>query len=156
MAGLSIGALAKATGTKTETIRYYERIGIMPRPGRTEGNYRSYGRTELNRLSFVRRARDLGFSIDQVRALLDLADDRTRSCGSVDALAREHVTEIDRKIADLSALRRELSALLEQCSRGTIADCRIVDALGPEVGAAASRLSSKARIRGASQTPVGE
>lgn len=131
MNGLTIGELAKSTGTKAETIRYYEKIGIMPRPGRTGGNYRSYGAEELGRLSFVRRARDLGFSLDQVRALLDLADDRSRSCQSVDALAREHVAEIDRKIADLTSLRRELDALLRQCRQGTIAECRIIDALAP-------------------------
>ena len=132
MSGLTIGELAKATGTKAETIRYYEKIGLMPAPDRTRGNYRSYGAAELGRLSFVRRARDLGFSLDHVRALLDLADDRSRPCGSVDALAREHVAEIDRKVADLTALRRELSALLSQCQQGTIAECRIIEALGPD------------------------
>lgn len=147
MSGLTIGELAKATGTKSETIRYYEKIGLMPRPGRTGGNYRSYDVAELGRLSFVRRARDLGFSLDQVRALLDLADDRERPCGSVDALAREHVAEIDRKIADLAALRRELGSLLEQCSRGTIADCRIIDALGPDRSGLGRSTSTKRRVR---------
>jgi DNA-binding transcriptional MerR regulator len=76
MARLTIGDLAKRTGTKVETIRYYERIGLLPEPGRTEGNYRSYGSEHLGRLSFIRRARDLGFSLDQVRELLGLADQR--------------------------------------------------------------------------------
>lgn len=131
MSELTIGGLAKATGTKPETIRYYERIGLLGAAGRSGGNYRVYGQTELRRLSFVRRARDLGFSLEQVRALLDLADDRSRSCGAVDKLAREHLGAVDRKIADLSALRRELGVLLDQCSQGTIADCRIIDALAP-------------------------
>jgi len=127
----SIGELAKATDTKVETIRYYERIGLLPEPGRTSGNYRSYSDEHLGRLSFVRRARDLGFSIEQVRALLGLSDDRKRPCGTVDAIAREHLNEVDRKIADLRKLRRELNALITQCGHGTIADCRIIEALGP-------------------------
>ena len=132
MSELTIGGLAKATGTKPETIRYYERIGILGAPGRSGGNYRVYSEKELGRLSFVRRARDLGFSLDQVRELLDIADDRSRSCGAVDKLAREHLSAVDRKIADLSALRRELGSLLDQCSQGTIAECRIIDSLAPQ------------------------
>jgi Cu(I)-responsive transcriptional regulator len=129
--GISIGELARATGTKAETIRYYERIGLLPKPSRTAANYRSYGSAELARLSFIRRARALGFTIEQVGALLDLADNRARSCEAVDALAKEHLTAIEAKISDLSALRRELADLIGQCSRGTIADCRIIDALAP-------------------------
>ena len=128
---LNIGALAKATGTKVETIRWYESVGLLPAPGRTSGNYRTYGEAHLGRLSFIRRARDLGFSLDQVRALLALAEDRERSCDAVDAVAREHLGEVDRKIADLQALRRELDALIGQCQRGKVAECRIIEALAP-------------------------
>lgn len=128
---LTIGELGKATDTKVETVRYYERIGLLPKPARTAGNYRAYGAAELGRLSFIRRARDLGFPLDQVRALLDLSDDRARDCATVDALASEHLREVDRKIADLTALRRELGALLASCKGGTVAQCRILDALGP-------------------------
>jgi Cu(I)-responsive transcriptional regulator len=128
---LTIGRLAEATGVKVETIRYYERIGLIGPPPRTEGNYRAYGVPELMRLSFLRRARDLGFSLDQVRKLLSLADDRSSSCAAVDDLAREHLGEVDRKLADLLALRRELASLLDHCSRGTVADCRIIEALAP-------------------------
>src|ERR1700676_2888209 len=78
---LSIGDLARATGTKVETIRYYEQINLLPAPARTGGNYRAYVEGHLNRLSFIRRSRDLGFSLKQVRELLDLADDRSRACG---------------------------------------------------------------------------
>ena len=134
---MRIGELARITDTRVETIRYYERIGLLPRPARTAGNYRSYGADELARLSFIRRARALGFSIDQVRALLDLADRRDRPCDAVDALAAEHLETIEAKIADLTALRRELAALIGQCRRGTIAECRILDALAP--GPAAAR-----------------
>jgi Cu(I)-responsive transcriptional regulator len=128
---LSIGQLAKATDTKVETVRYYERIGLLAAPGRTQGNYRAYGADALSRLSFIRRARDLGFSIDQVRELLDLARQDQRDCGSVDVLASEHLAEIDRKLADLTALRRELGALITSCQGGTISECRILEALAP-------------------------
>lgn len=129
---LSIGDLGKATGTTVETIRYYERIGLLPAPARSgAGRYRSYGKDQLGRLSFVRRARDLGFTLDQVRHLLDLADDRSRDCAAVDAIARRHLAEVERKIADLEALRRELADLVGQCGHGTVAECRIIEALSP-------------------------
>ncbi|MFG1465810.1 helix-turn-helix domain-containing protein [Xanthobacter sp. DSM 24535] len=128
---LAIGELGRLTNTKVETIRYYERIGLLSAPARTSGNYRAYGAEHLNRLSFIRRSRDLGFSLDQVRALLDLADERERPCEAVDAIARKHLAEVDRKIADLRALRRELDGMIKQCHCGTVAECRIVEALSP-------------------------
>ncbi|WP_315786425.1 helix-turn-helix domain-containing protein [Bradyrhizobium sp. SZCCHNPS1003] len=131
MSRLTIGDLAKRTGTKVETIRYYERIGLLPVPARTEGNYRAYDNDQLGRLSFIRRARDLGFSIEQVRDLLDLADQRDRSCEAVDVIAGQHLAEIERKIADLVALRDELADVIGRCKHGTVADCRIIEALAP-------------------------
>ena len=128
---LNIGALARATGTKVETIRWYERVGLLPAPARSAGNYRTYGEAHLGRLSFIRRARDLGFSLDQIRTLLDLAEDRERSCDAVDVIAREHLDEVDRKIADLQALQRELASLIGQCRHGNVAECRIIEALAP-------------------------
>ena len=128
---MKIGELARATATKVETIRYYEQTGLLPPPARTRGNYRSYVSEHLARLSFIRRARDLGFGIEQVRALLDLSDDRTRDCATVDRIATEHLLEVDRKIADLTALRRELGAVIASCDGGTVAQCRIIEALGP-------------------------
>jgi Cu(I)-responsive transcriptional regulator len=133
---LNIGALAKATGTTVEAIRWYERVGVLPAPARSKGNYRSYGTAHLERLSFVRRARDLGFTLDQVRELLRLADQEDQSCEAVDRVAREHLNEVERKIADLEALRRELQDLVGQCRRGTVAECRIVQALSPDRGSA--------------------
>jgi Cu(I)-responsive transcriptional regulator len=130
---LTIGDLGKATNTKVETVRYYERIGLLPKPPRTSGNYRDYGEAELGRLSFIRRARDLGFSLDQVRALLGLSDDRTCDCAGIDRIANEHLREVDRKLAGLGALRRELKAVIDSCNGGTIAECRIIEALGPSV-----------------------
>jgi Cu(I)-responsive transcriptional regulator len=127
----TIGDLAKATGTKVETIRYYERIGLLPAPARTQGNYRAYDAKHIVRLSFIRRARDLGFTIEDVRALLSLSDQQDRSCESVDRIARAHLAEVDRKIADLKGLRRELATVIGQCRQGTIRDCRIIEALAP-------------------------
>ncbi|WP_043336387.1 MerR family transcriptional regulator [Belnapia moabensis] len=131
MEGLSIGALARATGTQVETIRYYERIGLLPAPARTTGNYRSYDPAQLGRLSLIRRARDLGFPLDQVRTLLHLADERDRPCDAVDAIAREHLAEVERKIADLTALRDELTEVIGRCRQNTVADCRIIETLVP-------------------------
>jgi len=127
----TIGQMAKATATNIETIRYYERIGLLPAPARTSGNYRAYGSDHLARLSFVRRSRDLGFSIETVRDLLGLADEKDRDCGAVDVIAREHLAEVERKIADLTALGRELRDLIGRCGHGTIAECRIIEALSP-------------------------
>lgn len=128
---MRIGELGKATATKIETIRYYEQTGLLPLPARTSGNYRNYGEAHMARLSFIRRARALGFGIAQVRALLDLSDDRTSDSATVDRIATKHLKDVDRKIADLSALRRELSALVASCEGGAVAHCRIVEALGP-------------------------
>jgi DNA-binding transcriptional MerR regulator len=128
---MNIGELARASHTKVETIRYYERIGLLPAPPRTAGNYHNYSAAHAGRLSFTRRARDLGFSIEQIRALLDLADQKQQPCEAVDAIARTHLTEVKRKLADLTALRRELESLIGQCRHGTIAECRIIEALAP-------------------------
>ena len=130
---LTIGKLAGATGTKVETIRYYEQIGLLPAPARSAANYRSYDAAHLRRLSFIRRARDLGFSIDQVRELMGLADRRDQSCVAVDVIANQHRDAITRKIADLTALASELDTLIDSCSRNTVADCRIIEALAPSV-----------------------
>ncbi|HJT96874.1 MAG TPA: helix-turn-helix domain-containing protein, partial [Rhodanobacteraceae bacterium] len=119
------------TGTKAETIRYYEKIGLIGAARRSTGNYRAYGPADVVRLGFVRRARELGFPLGQVRELLGLAGEREHDCCRVDALTREHLDGIDRKIADLSALRRELAAMLDACEGGPVANCRILEALSP-------------------------
>ena len=128
---MNIGELARAADTKAETIRYYERIGLLPPPPRTGGNYRDYSAAHVSRLSFTRRARDLGFSIEQIRALLDVADQKEQSCEAVDVIAREHLADVKRKLADLTALRRELETVIGQCGHGTVAECRILEALAP-------------------------
>lgn len=130
MEALTIGRLARAAGTTPETVRWYEQDGLMAAPARSSGNYRVYGSDDLARLKFIRRARELGFTLDRVRALLDIASNRSGDCASVDAVTKDHLAEIDRKIADLKVLRRELASLVASCHGGTIDDCRIVEALG--------------------------
>lgn len=128
----SIGDLSRAKTTKVETIRFYEKSGLLPIPARTGGNYRIYEVTHLNRLSFIRRARDLGFSLDQVRALLALSDDRSQPCEAVDVIARGHRDEVERKIKDLQALKVVLDQVIESCRCNTIADCAIIESLAPD------------------------
>lgn len=102
---LSIGTLAKRTGTKVQTIRYYEQIGVMPEPGRTGGGQRRYGDAELDRLSFIRHARQLGFSLDDIRELLDLSDNPSRPCDEADAIARRQLRQVEQRVARLEASR---------------------------------------------------
>lgn len=131
MRHLTIGKLAAAAGTKVETVRYYEKAGLIAPPARTEGNYRSYRAEDMDRLAFIRRTRDLGFSLDEVRALLDMAGQQDRDCATVDDIAGRHLREIDRKIADLTALRRQLAAVVSSCQGGRVAECRILEAFKP-------------------------
>src|SRR3546814_1116314 len=111
-AALIIGELARRTGTKVETVRYYEKIGLLAPPGRTQGNYRIYSEADLARLSFIRRTRDLGFSIDQIRMLLSLSDDASRDCATVDAIASAHLAEIERKLIRSEEHTSELQSLM--------------------------------------------
>lgn len=128
---LVIGELATRTDTSPETIRYYERIGLLPAPQRSGGGrYRMYGEADVERLAFVRRARALGFSIEAVRDLLGLADEPKRPCGEVDRLARAHLTAVEDKIAQLTALRDELRRVIGACAgEHPMAECRILGAL---------------------------
>jgi DNA-binding transcriptional MerR regulator len=126
---LSIGDLAQRTGTKVETIRYYEKVGILPSPSRTSGNHRVYTQTHADRLAFVRHSRELGFPIDSIRTLLTMADDPGRSCAAVDAIARDHLTAVRSRITRLQALEAELTRMLQECGRGRVGDCRVVQVL---------------------------
>jgi Cu(I)-responsive transcriptional regulator len=128
---MKIGELARATATNVETVRYYERIGMLAAPARTDTNYRSYAPDHIARLSFIRRARGLGFTLDDIRELLDLASDADQSCDAIDAMAVRQRDAIDRKISDLTALRQQLDGVIEACGQGRVAHCRIVEALGP-------------------------
>jgi len=126
----AIGALARETGVKVPTIRFYESIGLMPQPKRTAANRRLYGEDALRRLKFVRHARELGFDVQQIRNLLGLADDLQRPCAEVDAIARLHLKDIDSRIKRLKALRSEMSRMIDECGHGKVADCRILEVLG--------------------------
>ena len=130
---LKIGDLSRATGTKVVTIRYYEKIGLLPLPDRSAGNYRTYDTAALERLRFIRRCRDLGFSLDQVRELLKLSSDVERPCAEVDEITAVHLAEVERKITDLQALAQELRRISTTCNGGgNISNCRILDAIAPD------------------------
>jgi Cu(I)-responsive transcriptional regulator len=132
----SIGDLAGATGTKVVTIRYYEKVGLLPKPPRTGGNYRAYDGDHMRRLRFIRRCRDLGFTLDQIRELLSLTADARNDCAAVDAIAVAHLEEVEDKIADLERLANELRRLSTCCKGGgPVAECRIIEALSPGTGA---------------------
>lgn len=124
-----IGELARQTAVKVPTIRYYEQIGLLPAAPRSEGNRRLYGSTEVERLNFIRHARDLGFEIEDIRELLAMAAQPQSSCHQVDSIANNHLAEIERRIASLTALKRELSRMIEECGHGRVCDCRIIEAL---------------------------
>ena len=132
MPPITIGALAKATDTKTTTIRYYEKIGLLPPAARTSGNYRNYDDQHVQRLVFVRRARDLGFSLEAVQLLLSLADHPEQSCGRVVDLVADQLRVVEEKITHLQRLDQELRQLTNQCS-GTRQPygCKIIEALFP-------------------------
>lgn len=126
---MSIGALSKQSGVNIETIRYYERIGIMPAPARSSGGYRMYAPSHLKRLIFVRRGRELGFSIEELRELLRLVDGHAYTCVQIHELTLEHVASIRRKIADLRRLQSVMNEMAAQCSGDQIPECPIIDAL---------------------------
>lgn len=129
---LKIGDLARDSDTKVVTIRYYEKIGLLPRPERGAGNYREYRAADLARLRFIRRGRALGFSLDEVRALLALASDTARSCEAVDRMAAVHLADVEQRIADLTRLAEELRRISTSCAGGgTISDCRVIEAIAP-------------------------
>lgn len=125
----AIGDLARQTGTKVETIRWYERDGIMPAPLRSSGGHRVYTPAHRDRLAFIRHARELGFPLDDVRRLLRLADDPERPCGQADAIARSHLEVVRGRIARLQALEAELMRMIVACGSGRIAECRIIEVL---------------------------
>lgn len=126
---LPIGELARRTAVKVPTIRFYEQIGLLPAPPRTEGNQRRYGKDEVDRLNFIRHARELGFEVNDIRELLAMSAEPQASCHQADSIAQNHLAEIDRRIASLKALRGELARMIDECGHGRICDCRIIEAL---------------------------
>ena len=124
-----IGVGSARTGVKVPTIRYYELIGLLPKPPRAKNNRRLYGAADLRRLAFVRRARELGFEVETIRALLALHDNPNQSCKAADAIARARLGEVQRRIDSLIALKAELERMIAECSLGRVAECRVIAAL---------------------------
>ena len=129
MKPLPIGALSELAGVKIPTIRYYEGIGLLPVAERTGTNRRTYDDATVRRLRFIRHARELGFEVDAIRTLLDLADQPERPCAEADVIARRHLADIDNRLSRLTALRTEVQAMVDQCARGSIAQCRVIEVL---------------------------
>jgi len=125
----SIGELARRSKVKVPTIRYYEQIGLLPAPPRTEGQQRRYDTGHAARLNFVRHARELGFEVDAIREMLAMSAKPSQSCAKIDEMARRHIGEIDRRIAHLTTLRVELQRTVDECGRGQIYECRVIEVL---------------------------
>ena len=126
---MNIGDVAEKSGLPPKTIRYYEEIGLMPQPARSEGNQRLYGQRELERLSFIRHSRELGFSQSAIRELLRMTDAPERPCEDADRIAQEQLEAVEHKIARLTSLRDELTRMVKQCEGGPIANCRVIEVL---------------------------
>jgi len=126
---MTIGELSRRTGCVVETIRYYERIGMMPDPPRSAGGHRMYNEGHEKRLTFIRRGRALGFTLDEVRGLLGMVDGGDYSCEDIRTVAVAHIAEIRRKIADLRRIEKVLRDMAEQCDTGVVPECPIVEAM---------------------------
>lgn len=124
----SIGRLARDTGVKVPTIRYYEDIGLLPAAPRTQSNRRTYDRSDVQRLRFIRHARELGFEIESIRQLMQLSSTPEAQCAEADQIAQLHLADIDSRIARLTALREEVARLVG-CDSSKIAECRVIEVL---------------------------
>ncbi len=129
MRDYAIGELAAETGVKVPTIRYYEGVGLIEAPPRTEGNQRRYSDAALERLRFIAHARAMGFPMEELKAMLRIAGHKDAPCADLDELVRGRLAEVDDRINRLTALRGELSAMLESRHHGTVAECRVVEVL---------------------------
>ena len=132
MADAGIGRLAELTGVKVPTIRFYELNGLVPPPRRTEGGQRRYDESAVHRLHFIRHARDLGFSAEDIRQLLTLSEHPAMSCDAAEEIAHHHLRQVEGKIVRLRRIRSELKRMIEACGGGSTADCRILEAIGHE------------------------
>lgn len=124
-----IGEAARQSGVKVPTIRYYEQIGLLPAPPRSEGNRRFYEAADLRRLSFIRHARELGFEIAAIKALLTLQDDPWQPCATADMIAKARLLDVTQRIRSLKALQSELELMVEGCSHGHVGECRVIEVL---------------------------
>jgi DNA-binding transcriptional MerR regulator len=127
---IGIGELARCTGCKPETVRYYERIGLLRDASRTEGGQRRYDEQAIRRLTFICHARDFGFSVEAIRELLEMADHPEMPCHEVDALTKHHLAEVESRLQRLAALRDEHERMVTQCAGGKVESCRIIEVLG--------------------------
>lgn len=126
---MQIGDLSQHTGVNIETIRYYERVGVLPTPTRQANGRRSYTEADARRLGFIRHARELGFDLADVRALLALQEHPEASCEDASRLAAAQLAEVESRISRLLSLREELSRMVAECQRGVVAECRVIEAL---------------------------
>lgn len=129
----TVGQLAREIGIAVGTVRHYERIGLLPPAARSDGNQRLFDEQARRRLGFVRHARDLGFSLDAVRELLELANQPEAPCDRADVIARRHLAGVEHRIARLEGLRRELIRMVEGCTAGAVAECRVIETLADHV-----------------------
>lgn len=127
--GLTRGMLSKKTGVNIETIRYYEKVNLMPEPGRSSSGYRVYEDSQLKRLSFIKRCRELGFALREIRALLKLVDGGNYTCAEIRDHTTTHLKDVEDKIRDLRKMRRTLKFMVSECEGGSVPECPIVDAL---------------------------
>ena len=129
MQSIAIGEAARQSGVKVPTIRYYEQIGLLRAPPRSEGNRRFYATADLRRLAFIRHARELGFEIEAIRALLTLQDDPNQPCATADRIAKTRLSEVEQRIKSLTALKTELELMVKGCSHGRVEECRVIEVL---------------------------
>ncbi len=129
MPDMPIGEISRLSQVKVPTIRYYEQIGLLPAPPRSEGNRRLYDTRDLRRLSFIRHARDLGFEIDAIRILLTLQDNPNQPCSEADGIARAKLAEVNARIESLMALKEELEAMVGGCGHSCVGECRVIEVL---------------------------
>ncbi|MBB5533496.1 helix-turn-helix domain-containing protein [Rhizobium herbae] len=129
MKKITIGEAARQSGVKVPTIRYYEGIGLLRAPSRSDGNQRSYEPSDLKRLIFIRHARELGFEVEAIRTLLSLQDNPLQPCASADAIAKARLVEVEQRIRSLTALKAELEMMVEGCVHGRVDQCRVIEVL---------------------------
>ena len=134
-----IGTAAKQTGVKVPTIRYYEQVGLLPAPPRTDSNRRLYGEADVRRLTFIRHARELGFEVEAIRTLIALQNEPGQACDTADGIARARLAEVDSRIASLTALKKELERMVRGCAHGRVDECRVIEVLADHGKCAHSR-----------------
>jgi MerR family copper efflux transcriptional regulator len=155
-APFNIGEAAARSGVSAKMVRHYESLGLLPKVVRTESGYRQYGASEVHTLRFIRRARDLGFDMSEIGALLKLWKDRRRSSRDVKRIAMKHVDDLERRMTEMAAMKRTLESLAEGCHGDARPDCPILDELGDDRLPAAARARRRAPVHGANSPSRGK